>query len=51
MTVGLVGYLVGDSAERVLKAFGVVGFVAGATAIATAVVVLRVRRRRAETSR
>ena len=51
VTVGLVGYLVGDSAERVLKALGVVGFVAGATAVATAVVVLRVRRRRAETSR
>jgi membrane protein DedA with SNARE-associated domain len=51
VTVGLVGYLVGDNAERVLKTFGVVGFAAGAIAIATALVVLHVRGRRARTSR
>ena len=46
VTVGLVGYLVGDSAERVLKTFGVVGFVVGATAVLTAIVVVRLRHRR-----
>ena len=50
VTVGLVGYLVGDSAERVLKTFGIVGFVVGATAIPTAVVASR-RGRRGGTSR
>jgi membrane protein DedA with SNARE-associated domain len=51
ITVGLVGYFVGTSAERVLKTFGVIGFVVAATAVATAVGVVHVRRRRAGTPR
>jgi membrane-associated protein len=51
ITVALVGYFVGDSAERVLKTFGVVGFAAGVVAFITALLVLRTRHHRAGSRR